>query len=207
MNARRWWNLEMVVRLAWSVASLPAVAQDNALQPASAFAAITDERVRSVALFTEAARVIQHPRCLNCHPRTRRPTQGDDRHPHIPPMEAGPADHGPPALPCASCHGDRNVATLGSSIASVPGQPLWSLAPAAFAWQGQSPGAICAQIKDRARNGGRSLAQIHEHMATDPLVGWSWHPGEGRAAAPGTQGELGSLVAAWIESGAHCPPP
>ena len=205
MNAR-WrscaWTL---MRLACSVVALPVIAQENALRPPSTFAAVGDERARSVALFSEAARVIQNPRCLNCHPRTRQPTQGDDLHAHIPPMQAGPADHGTPALPCASCHGDTNVATLGTSIATVPGQSLWSLAPAAFAWQGKSSAEICAQMKDPARNGGRSLAQIHEHMATDPLVGWAWHPGEGRSPAPGTQAQLGALIEAWIASGAHCP--
>jgi hypothetical protein len=207
MNARWRWCLTMVARLACSVVAMPAIAQENSLAPPSAFTAIGDERTRSVALFAEAAKVIQHPRCLNCHPRTRQPTQGDDLHAHIPPMHAGPADHGTPALPCSSCHGDANVPTLGASIASVPGQSHWSLAPAAFAWQGRSPAQICEQIKDRRRNGGRSLAQLHEHTATDALVGWAWHPGDGRVPAPGTQAQFAALIDAWIASGAHCPDP
>lgn len=72
-------------------------------------------------------------------------------------------------------------------------------------WLGKSPAAICEQIKDRARNGGRSLAQIREHIAHDELVGWGWSPGADRAPAPGTQALAGALVQAWIDTGAACP--
>jgi len=76
-----------------------------------------------------------------------------------------------------------------------------------MSWQGKTLGEICRQIKDRARNGGRSLADIRTHMATDRLVGWAWRPGEGRKPAPGTQAEFGTLIEAWISTGAHCPTP
>jgi hypothetical protein len=175
------------------------------LRPVAAFSKMHNEQARSVALFTEAARVITNPRCMNCHPATRQPTQGDDLHPHIPLMFAGAADHGAPGLPCGSCHGVANVATLGSGIASIPGNPRWGLAPVSMAWQGKTLHEICEQIKDPRRNGGRSLAEIHEHMGTDKLVGWAWRPGAGRAPAPGTQSELGRLVEAWISTGAYCP--
>jgi hypothetical protein len=149
--------------------------------------------------------VIQHPRCMNCHPVTRQPTQGNDLHPHIPPMHAGAGDHGVPGLPCKSCQGPANQVTLVSSLESIPGNPRWGLAPVSMAWQGKSLGEICEQIKDPKRNGGRSLADIHRHMATDPLVGWAWRPGEGRDPVPGTQAELGELIGAWIATGAQCP--
>jgi hypothetical protein len=73
-------------------------------------------------------------------------------------------------------------------------------------WQGRSLGAICTQIKDPARNGGRSLADIVEHMGHDPLVGWAWFPGGGRTPAPGTQQAFGELISAWAAAGATCPP-
>ena len=182
-------------------------AQPVSLRPVSAFSNISDERARSVALFTEAAKVMKHPRCLNCHPVARQPTQGDDLHPHIPLMYAGPGDHGVPGLPCKSCHGAANVETPGSRIASIPGNPRWGLAPSSMAWQGKTPRDICLQIKDPTRNGGRSLADIHKHTATDQLVGWAWHPGAGREPAPGTQMEFGALIEAWVSTGAHCPKP
>lgn len=175
------------------------------LRPAEAFSMIPDEQTRSVALFTEASKVITHPRCLNCHPVTREPTQGDHLHPHIPPMPVGNVDHGIPGLPCNSCHGSDNFATVGSRITSVPGAVQWGLAPVSMAWQGKTLHEICEQIKDPNRNGGRSLADIQKHMSTDKTVGWAWHPGAGRAPAPGTQVELGILIQAWISTGAYCP--
>jgi hypothetical protein len=92
-----------------------------------------------------------------------------------------------------------------ASYQSIPGHPRWELAPIEMAWEGKSVGEICRQIKDRDRNGGRDLATLHEHLASDDLVAYGWHPGKGRAPAPGTQQQLGELVQAWIDSGAACP--
>jgi hypothetical protein len=175
------------------------------LKPPAAFSDIADERARSVALFREAGKVIQSPRCLNCHPVEPRPTQGDDLHPHSPPMQGGTDGKGLAALPCKSCHGPANVATLATSIQGVPGHARWGLAPASMAWQGKTLREICEQLKDPARNGAHDLSGIQKHMATDDLVAWAWHPGQGRRPAPGTQSELGQLVDAWIATGAHCP--
>ncbi len=202
---RRWkWGLAVALLSAGAVSR--AAAQVAPLQPVSAFATIDDGRARSLALLTEAAKVIQSPRCLNCHPVTRQPTQGDDLHAHMPPMYGGPGGLGVPGLPCRSCHGNANTATRASSIASVPGNRRWGLAPASMAWQGKSLRDICLELQDGARNGGRSLSQLYEHMATDSLVGWAWHPGEGRSPAPGTQAQFGALIQAWISTGAECPP-
>ena len=191
----------------WAAAPAPAspTALAETLKSPADFISIRDPAARSVALFTEAGKVIESPRCMNCHPVQRAPTQGDDRHPHNPPMVAGQSGHGPVGLPCSACHGPANVPTLGEHIKSIPGDPKWALAPAEMAWQGKSLGAICAQIKDPSRNGGKSLAQIHHHMAEDHLVGWGWNPGEGRKPAPGTQAQFGALVKAWIDTGAKCP--
>ncbi len=175
------------------------------LRDVASFARIANPAQRSAALFTEAGKVIESPRCMNCHPRTRRPTQGDDMHPHNPPMFAGPEGRGMPGLACATCHGPDNVATLAAGIKSIPGDPHWGLAPTSMAWQGLPLAAICEQIKDPRRNGNRSLDQIWHHMAEDHLVGWAWRPGEGRRSAPGTQAQFGRIVRAWIDTGAHCP--
>ncbi len=50
-----------------------------------------------------------------------------------------------------------------------------------------------------------AMDEIVEHMAHDSLVGWGWHPGDGRAPAPGTQAAFGKLTQAWVDSGARCP--
>jgi hypothetical protein len=171
------------------------------LQPVAAFADIADNGQRAAALFTEAGKVIQGPRCVNCHPATDRPLQGDDGHVHQPAVHRGTEGLGVAGLHCPACHHQANYDAVG-----VPGNPNWRLAPASMAWQGRSLGAICAQIKDPARNGGRSLADIVEHMGHDPLVGWAWFPGGGRTPAPGTQQAFGELISAWAAAGATCPP-
>jgi cytochrome c553 len=180
-------------------------AMPDALRPVSDFDRVRDRSARSVALFEEAARVIEHPRCLNCHPADRTPTQGDDRHRHSPMIRADDVGQGPPGLACQSCHQVRNTPTNGIPIESIPGHDRWMLAPSSMSWQGRSTGEICRQIKDPMRNGGRTLEQIHEHMAHDTLVGWGWNPGAGRRPAPGSQKEFGELIAAWMETGAACP--
>jgi hypothetical protein len=178
------------------------------LRPPSEFDAIADLPARSRALFAEAAKVIMSPRCVNCHPASDRPTQGNDMHVHFPPVTRGDDGGGVPGNTCAACHMDRNVDLLSGqqvSFASIPGHPRWALAPIEMAWEGKSTGEICRQLKDPQRNGGRSLALLHEHLAGDDLVAWGWAPGRGRAPVPGTQKRLGELIQAWIDSGAACP--
>jgi hypothetical protein len=182
----------------------PALAQGAPapLKSASDFSSIADPAERSRALFAEMGKVIESPRCQNCHPVGQRPTQGDDMHPHLPLVVRGAGDQGAVAMRCATCHHGANFQPAG-----VPGAPKWHVAPVEMAWQGKSLGQICEQIKDPARNGKRTLNQIHDHMAFDALVGWGWHPGGTRTPAPGTQKQFGDLVAAWIQSGAACPAP
>lgn len=182
-----------------------AASQAEELKPASAFQGIADRTERSAALFKEAARVIEHPRCMNCHPADRTPTQGEDLRVHSPPIRADKEGHGPPGLPCSTCHLVQNTPTHTTPIESIPGHAHWMLAPASMSWQGLTTSEICEQIKDPARNGNRTLAKIHDHMAVDTLVGWAWAPGSGRETAPGTQKVFGELIAAWIDTGAACP--
>jgi hypothetical protein len=167
-------------------------------------AAPADTSARSAALFVEMGKVIQSPRCLNCHPRTDSPTQGDAMVVHNPPVTRGPTGHGATGMECATCHGPRNAAFAGGP-GSVPGNPKWGLAPRALAWQGKSLHEICEQIRDPARNGGMSLAQLVRHNGSDTLVGWGWNPGAGRTPTPGTQAAFGKLTQAWVDSGAKCP--
>jgi hypothetical protein len=169
------------------------------LRSLSAFTNIADSQERSRALFSEISKVLTNPRCINCHPAGDRPTQGDDRHEHLPPVYRG-------AGLCMTCHTDRNYTLMErASYRSIPGHPRWDLAPVEMAWQGKSVREICEQIKDPQRNGGRSLELLHEHLAKDDLVAWGWSPGEGREPAPGSQRLLGELVRAWIDTGAACP--
>jgi hypothetical protein len=180
--------------------TIPPVRSDQ-LQAPSAFDVIADRAERSRAIFVEASRVLFDARCANCHPNGDAPTQRDAFERHDPPVQRGEHDEGVPGLMCSSCHQDTNA-----TLARVPGAPKWQLAPREMAWQGRSVHEVCEQIKDPNRNGHRPLDAIVEHVAHDPLVGWGWHPGADRKPAPGTQAEAGALIAAWIGSGAECPP-
>jgi len=108
--------------------AVAAFASDNTLRPVSEFASIKNKKARSVALFAEAGKVIQHPRCVNCHPAGDRPLQTDAGRPHEPMVVRGPDGHGAPALECSSCHHDSNF-----DPARVPGHPKWHLAPLSMA--------------------------------------------------------------------------
>jgi len=190
--------LRALVLLAATCGFCSAFAAD--LRSPDSFSGIADKTERSRALFVEAGKVIQSPRCLNCHPAGERPTQGADMHLHSPLVIRGADDKGALGMRCAACHQSANFEPSG-----VPGHPLWHAAPKSMAWQQRSLGQICAQLKDTRRNGGKSMAQMHEHMASDTLVGWAWQPGGARDPAPGTQAQFGALIAAWIETGAACP--
>jgi hypothetical protein len=172
------------------------------LRSVESFSTIADPAKRSAALFTEAGKVLLHARCVNCHPKTDRPRQGDAGKPHEPWVRRGPDGHGMPAMRCTTCHTSANLDAVG-----IPGHPHWGVAPASMAWEDKTLAQICAQLKDPARNGGRKLDQVVEHLRSDSLVGWAWAPGPGREPAPGTQAAFGALVDAWARSGAACPAP
>ena len=183
-------------------------AEDVALRPVGPtelravadFAAIGDRAERSRALYGEMARVLMHPRCINCHPDGDVPHQRMTMELHEPPVVRGPDDNGVVGMECGTCHQDRN-----QPYTRVPGAPKWHLAPIEMAWVGKSAASICQQIKDPRRNGGKTLAQIVEHNLHDELVAWGWAPGADREPAPGTQAQFGALSAAWLETGAECP--
>ena len=174
-------------------------AEIERLRSVSDFDGIADPASRSVAFFEEAGRVLEHPRCLNCHPRTDRPTQTDAMRPHTPWVTRGLDGGGASTLRCSTCHQAENFAASG-----VPGNPKWKLAPIEMAWQGQTLGNICRQLLDPTRSHMTRDELLH-HVMEDELVGWAWHPGGNRQPAPGTQQEFGSLIKAWLETGAVCP--
>ena len=191
-----------VLAVATSMLTGYAVSQTapQSLASPESFASIPDADARSMAIFTELGKVLTHPRCTNCHPATDRPRQGDEARLHQPPVTRGADGHGTEAMRCPVCHQKANF-----EPGRVPGHPEWHLAPREMAWEGKTVGEICAQIRDPARNGGRKVEALIEHIGKDTLVGWAWKPGFGRSPAPGTQKEAGALVAAWVNSGAACP--
>jgi hypothetical protein len=189
-------GLLMSVLTAYAVADGPA----ERLASVESFSSIPDTVARSAALFTELGKVLTHPRCLNCHPAGDRPRQTDAMRLHQPPVERGADGFGLPAMRCPICHQRANFEPAG-----IPGNPIWHLAPREMGWEGKTLGEICAQLKDPARNGGRTPEALIEHIGTDHMVGWAWAPGGNRKPAPGTQKEAGALVEAWVQTGAVCP--
>jgi hypothetical protein len=192
-------TIAIVLMSTWAAFALNDGGPDT-LAPPDSFARLGDDAARSAAMFTELGRVLTHPRCLNCHPAGDRPRQGEQSRLHQPPVERGPDGHGLAAMRCSNCHQQSNF-----DPARMPGHPHWQLAPHAMAWEGKTLGEICAQIKDPARNGGRTLEELVHHIGTDTLVGWAWAPGSGRQSAPGTQEQAGALAEAWVKTGAVCP--
>ncbi len=133
-----------------------AVSNPTKLQSVSAFAKIKNKNERAVALFTEAGKVIQSPRCMNCHPATERPTQTDRMRPHIPLVVRGEGGVGAAGgLACATCHHENNF-----DAANVPGNPKWALAPIEMAWQGKT----LARSAPRSRTRSAMAARTWPHL-------------------------------------------
>ncbi len=163
-----------------------------------------NDPVKSKAAFVAMGKVLTSARCINCHPSGDSPTQGDKMTAHQPPVFRGEGGMGAVGMRCNTCHGETNVA-LTERAGSMPGSRGWHLAPKSMGWQGKTLKQICEQLKDKSRNGGKTLEQLHEHNAKDPLVGWAWAPGKGRSPAPGTRAEFAKNTRDWIDNGAHCP--
>lgn len=154
------------------------------------------------AAFADVARVLRHPRCLNCHPSGDVPHVGDAGRPHPMLVQRGLGGLGLPGQRCNTCHRPENQDLVG-----VPGAPRWRLAPRSMGWEGLDDHALAEHLKDRARDGDRSLPQVLEHVADDPLVGWGWDPGAGRDPVPVPRQAFVAAMQAWIDAGAPSPPP
>jgi mono/diheme cytochrome c family protein len=161
------------------------------------------------------------------------PTVGEQRRPH--PMAITAANNvvlfkdgerfkqvpGVP-LSCASCHQQTN--------GGMKGMPPGNITPAmpGFVWhmpqqnmtipEGFTAKQLCNKWLDPAHNsshlaqrGGRDdlvtfKKEFYEHHTKlDPLVAWSWSPGNGREKAPGQRQDFIRAVGVWIDAGAPCP--
>jgi mono/diheme cytochrome c family protein len=147
--------------------------------------------------------VLMSPRCFNCHPAGDVPLQGDDSHPHTQGVKRGADGKGMYALKCAACHQEANL----SGLNMPPGNPNWHLPSAAMplVFQGLSPHELALQLKDPSRNGGKSLAQLIEHVSHDGLVLGSWNPGDGRTLPPLPHAEFAAQFKEWVDKGAIVP--
>lgn len=177
------------------------------LVPATRNAAAPADTAAGLAAFETVRKVLQHPRCQNCHIPGDQPLQFDEGRPHAQLVKRGTDGHGAPGLPCSTCHGARNApASYGASM--PPGAPNWHLPPAAtpMVFIDVSAARLCRTIKDPKETGGKELPAMLDHMAKDELVAWGWDPGLGRAPVPVPRAEVVAAFRTWMEAGAPCPP-
>jgi hypothetical protein len=151
-------------------------------------------------LFQPVAAVLRHPRCMNCHPRDEHPRQGNDQHKHLQNVIRGEDNMGFVNLRCPACHRDENNQHTG-----VPGAPNWHLAPLSMGWQGLSDADLCATLKDQAKNGGKTIPELVQHMTSDKLVLWGWAPGGNREPVSVPHPQFVTELKAWAGAGAPCP--
>ena len=148
--------------------------------------------------FDPIASVVMHPRCMNCH-QVESPRQTDARILHQPLVVRGSAGLGASTQPCQTCHQATNTAD-----GFVPGVATWRLAPLSMKWEGLTKEQICEQMKDPARNGGRSTGEaVIEHMKSDPLILWAWNPGA-RTTPPLSHEKFVDALEAWVHAGMPC---
>jgi mono/diheme cytochrome c family protein len=132
----------------------------------------TPDRTTGLQAFAQIERVLLHPRCVNCHVPDA-PLQGDFKRVHYPPVQRGNAGEGVAPLTCATCHSTQNSLLVNAPPGlDTDGRPGWHM-PAErmkMSWLGLSGAALCRVFRDAKTNGGRSLAVLEQHMATDHLV-------------------------------------
>ncbi|HZX59054.1 MAG TPA: hypothetical protein VFE54_10020 [Mucilaginibacter sp.] len=164
---------------------------------------VQKDSVGSVKAFMQVYNVLMSPRCMNCHPAGDVPLQGDDSHLHTMNVQRGLDGRGVYGMRCSNCHQADNI----DGLHMPPGNPNWGM-PSSYmrlVFQGRSPRQLALQLLDPKRNGGKTKAQLINHMANDPLVGWGWHPGDGRTLPPMTRPAFVAQVKLWIAKGAYAP--
>ena len=165
-----------------------------------------DKREAALAAFTTVQKVLQHPRCQNCHIPGDAPLQFDEGLVHNQNVQRGPSGNGAPGLPCTACHGTSNSpASYGPHM--PPGAPTWKLPPPEhkMVFINLSAADLCATVKDSKRNGGKDLAALLEHVSHDKLVLWGWDPGVGRAPVSIPHDQFVAAFKTWTDAGAPCP--
>ena len=157
--------------------------------------------------------VASHPRCSNCHvgadnrPMWSGPSYGKTRV-HGMNIQAGESRIGVEALICSTCHTTLSqadpeanaIAHMAPKVASA-----WQLAPVEAEWFGKSSGYICNQLKDPARNGGRTIREVAAHLDHDQILHWAWNPGGNREPAPHSLQETMDALMKWAAAGTPCP--
>jgi hypothetical protein len=165
-----------------------------------------EQRAQAIEAFATVEKVLQHPRCANCHIPGDAPLQFDAGVPHAQGVVRGPEGHGAPGLPCATCHAEANPpASFGPR--APPGAPHWALPPPhqKMAWIGLNAKQLCEMIQDKKQNGGRDFDALIKHVAEDKLVLWGWNPGGDREPVSVPHAEFVARFKQWAAAGGPCP--
>ena len=152
--------------------------------------------------------VASHPRCSNCHvgpsnqPMWSGPSYGKTR-PHGMNVSAGDSRIGVETILCSTCHAYREG--LNDLPHAAPQVAMnWQLAPVEAEWFGKSSAAVCQQLRDPDRNGGRDYLDLASHLDHDLILHWAWNPGGGREPAPYSLQEHVNDVLVWGVGGMPC---
>ena len=194
--------LTAALTAALALTTIAGAAADEPAPPPPAPGATVDAATGAAA-FATVARVLQSPRCRNCHPAGDRPLQGDRGRPHRMNVSRRSVAAG---LGCGTCHQTRNADLLGV-IGGPPGAPHWGLPPATapMVFQGRTARALCVQLRDPVQTNGRDLPALLHHVSEDPLVLWGWAPGGARTPPPVSHDAFVAAFATWVAAGGACP--
>ena len=157
-------------------------AVDEAWSPCSSSCSLRAARARAddtprgrTRVRRRSTRVLESPRCLNCHPAGDAPLQIDDGRPHAMNITRRSEKNGltvrdlPPRQERRAARTSRRARRTGTC--RRPRRRWCSRA---------ARRRSCARSsRIRRRPSGRDLAALIEHVAHDPLVGWGWASGAG----------------------------
>ena len=151
-------------------------------------------------------RVLQSPRCINCHPADGAPKQTDNGVPHAMNISRLSAESG---LACSTCHSTKNSEDTIGLAGGPPGALHWGLPPkdTPMVFENHTPTSLCVQLKDPEHNGKRSLADLVHHVSHDALVLWGWNPGGNRTVPPMSHKAFVAAMTRWAKGGGACPEP
>ena len=111
---------------------------------------LQSDKDKSLKAFATIMTVLKSPRCINCHPTTDVPLQGDVQRLHPFGVTRGMNNEGGLVQKCNTCHRAEN-----NDFANVPGAPKWHLAPKSMGWIGLSDLQIAKSLMDKKLNGNR----------------------------------------------------
>jgi len=164
------------------------------------------DRAQAVRAFDTVRKVLQHPRCQNCHIPGNAPLQYDQGQPHAMNVQRGPYGFGAVGMKCGNCHQTENLpAEYG--VRAPPGAPSWRLPPETMkmVFINLPPAELCRVLKDPNHNGGKTPEQLVRHVAEDKLVLWGWEPGGERAPVSVPHAQFVDAFKEWVSGGMPCP--